>query len=396
MNYCMKNLKSIAIILGICAGLLTSGFAQEKNNLCQGHYYTEAEAVKAHKEFAATYHNLESWEERVQTIRDGIIEGAKLNPMPEKTPLNAVIHSKKEMDGYSVENVYFESMPGLFVTGNLYRPLGKKGPFAGILSTHGHWSDPKDHGRYRADMQYRCATLARMGSVVFAFDMVGYGDSDQCEHKHPEAVKIQLWNSIRALDFLESLEEVDPNRLGMTGASGGGTQTFLLTAIDDRISVSVPVVQVSAHFFGGCVCESGMPVHKSELHQTSNVEIAALAAPRPMLLISDGKDWTKNTPKIEYPYIRNIYKLYNREHRVENAHFAEEGHDYGVNKRAAAYVFFDKYLKLDLEAVMVNGKISEESIQIIPRDDLLVFDDEHPRPDHAVMGVEAIQQLISP
>lgn len=359
----------------------------EKSLLCVGNYQTEEQAKDQLARFAQTYSNASGWQQRAQRIREGILRGAELAPLPKKCPLNPIVHSKREHQGYSVENVAFESLPGVFVTGNLYRPTKGTGPFAAILCPHGHWSDPADYGRFRPDMQKRCAMFARMGAIVFAYDMVGYGDWANAgwEHRSPKVFKLQLWDSIRAVDYLTSRPDVDPKRIAITGASGGGTQSFMLAAVDDRIAVSIPVVMVSAHFFGGCVCESGMPVHKSKTHETSNVEIAAAAAPRPMLLVSDGKDWTKNTPQVEYPHIRNVYQLFGAADKVEYLHLPNEGHDYGLSKRLPVYQFLAKHLGLSLVEVQdAGGNIDENSVVIEPKDKLYVFNQDHPRPAKAV------------
>ncbi|WP_161891332.1 alpha/beta hydrolase family protein [Pontibacter russatus] len=391
----MKVKTVLALLSYIGLGLLSSSLraqAIDSAMLCQGAYYTEAEGKASLEKFAATYRDQQGWEERAARIRKGMVEGMSLAHIPQNTPLKPIIHSKRIYDGYTVENVAFESLPGFFVTGNLYRPTQKQPSYAGILATHGHGPD----GRVQEYTQKRCATLARMGAIVFAYDMVGYADATQCSHKHPQALALQTHNSRRAVDFLLSFPEVDAKRIGVTGESGGGTQAFFLTALDDRIAVSVPVVMVSAHFFGGCSCESGMPVHKSEDHQTSNVEIAALAAPRPMLLISDGKDWTKNTPEVEYPYIMDIYRLYGREEQVENLHLPDEGHDYGINKRKGAYAFLAKHLKLSLKAVTnEKGEIDESFVTVETPAVLRVFDAQHPRPAYAVSGDKAVSTLLA-
>jgi len=355
--------------------------------LCQGHYHSEEAAKEQLAGFVRSYSNLAEWKARAKRTREGIIRGAELLPMPRKCALNPIIHSKREYNGYTVENVAFESLPGVFVTGNLYRPRKGKGPFPAVLCPHGHFSSANNYGRFRPNMQKRCATLARMGAVVFSYDMVGYGDWKNAgwQHRRPKVLKLQLWNSIRAIDFLTSLNEVDPKRIAVTGASGGGTQSFLIAAVDDRIAVSVPTVMVSAHFFGGCNCESGMPIHKSDTHETNNADIAALAAPRPQLLISNGKDWTKNTPKVEFPYIRNVYRLYGAESRIENLHLPDEGHDYGRSKRLGAYKFLAKHLRLSLDKVTkLDGLIDESFVVIEKQEDMYVFGPKHPRPAHAV------------
>lgn len=383
-------MKTSVLSLLMAFGMLANVFGQNVE-LCQGAYFTEEQGKDFMEKHAVTT-KLE-WEARGQKIRQQIREGMDLRTLPAKPSSKPIIHSRREMDGYSIENVAFESMPGIYVTGNLYKPLKKQKSYAGILCPHGHGENP--HGRFREQTQKRCATLARMGAIVFVWDMVGQGDSKQCEHKMAKALKLQTINSIRSLDFLLSIPGVDPDRVAVTGESGGGTQTFLLAALDNRVKVSVPVVMISAHFFGGCVCESGLPIHKKGNFQTNNVEIAALAAPRPMIMISDGGDWTKNTVSVEYPFMQSVYALYGKKDLLENVHLADEKHDFGPSKRKAMYAFMAKHVGLDLKAVTdAQGGIDETPAKVLEQKELEVFNASHPRPANAVMGDQAVMALL--
>jgi hypothetical protein len=392
----MKNQLIVVVLLWMFLGNTQVLKAQVDKNgtptdLCRGKYFTEVQGA----EFLNVHvpESKKAWESRSKLILNQIKEGMGLQRFPAIVNSKAVIHSKKEFDGYTVESVYFESLPGFYVTGNLYRPTKKYITYAGILCPHGH--DNQLMGRSRDQTQIRCATLARMGAVVFAWDMLGYGDSKQCSHDIASSLKIQTINSVRALDFLLDLPLIDKNRIGITGESGGGTQTFLLTALDSRIKVSVPTVMISSHFFGGCNCESGMPIHKKGDYQTNNVEIAGLTAPRPMLMISDGADWTQNTPKVEFPFMRKIYALYDKENLVENVHLAKDVHDYGPNKRMGMYPFMAKHLSLDLPNVMdAGGNIDEGPSKVLSPEELSVFNEVYPMPTNAVKGDLEVMKLL--
>lgn len=382
----MKFIKIVIGLITIYLGSSTSAIGQD-SLLCVGHHWSEDEANLMMKKFSKEWDDLASWVVRADMIRQGIIKGMKLDKMPKITgEFHPIIRNTRIMDGYIVENIAIESFPGFYVAGNLYRPIDAQEKNPAILCTHGH----KSNRGLTENLQIRCAALARMGAVVFAYSMVGRKEPRQVSHTIPIALLLQTWNSRRVLEYLLSREDVDSARIGMTGESGGGTQTFILAAIDQRVKVSVPVAQVSAHFFGGCVGESGMPIHKSDHHQTNNVEIAALCAPRPMLIVSDGADWTRNTPRIEYPYIQRVYALYDAEHQVENVHFATEKHDYGYSKRAAAYVFLAHHLGLALGNIPYEDRFVEDFVTILPNSQLSVFSDEHPIPEDALMGDAAV------
>ena len=317
------------------------------------------------------YKNLAEWQLRAAEIRRHILVCSGLWPLPEKTPLKPRIFGRIEREGYSVEKVFFESMPGFFVCGNLYRPLGK-GPFPGIASPHGHWQRGRIEDITLGSVPGRCINFARQGMVSFAYDMVGYNDSDQLSHRDfggrredlwgIGSLSLQLWNSIRAVDFLAGLPDVDAERLAVTGSSGGGSQAFLLTAVDERIKVSAPVNMISAQMQGGCVCENLGHLRLD----INNVEIASCMAPKPLLMVSCTGDWTVNTPQVEFPAVRDIYGLYGARHRVSHVQ-VDAPHNYNKLSREAVYTFFKRHL------LGGKGRVAETPFAVEKDRDLLVF-----------------------
>jgi dienelactone hydrolase len=321
-----------------------------------------------------SYASREAWERRAQKLRRHILTTTGLWPIPEKTSLNARVFGRIEGEDYTIEKVYFESYPNFFVAGNIYRPKGKEGPHPGILSPHGHWKYGRTHNSKRGSIPARGINLARQGHVVFTYDMVGFGDTRQVDHTFAadslsqlwgiSLMGLQLWNSIRTLDFVRSLPDVDPQRVGITGASGGATQTFMLTAVDrkEALAVTAPVNMISAQMQGGDLCENVPGLRLN----TFNVEIGALAAPRPQLMVSNTHDWTVNTPFEEYPMMRSIYRLYGTDDKLDYAHLDFQ-HNYNKASREAVYPWLGRRLLKEEPASYAEKPIN------IDEEDLLVF-----------------------
>lgn len=340
------------------------------------------------------YTNKTDWSIRKAKLKSCMIKALGLDKAPEAPDSKPILTKKRNYKGYTVENIGLEILPGVFTTGSIYKPYPLKQKAAIIITPNGHFGD----GRYRKSEQIRCAMLAKMGAIVVNYDLFSWGESKlqfPSNHRNSIAATIQVLSGMRLLDYASTLKYADASRVGVTGGSGGGSQTMFLAALDDRVKVSVPVVMVSSHFSGGCPCESGRGIHLCG-NGTNNAEIATMVAPKPQLIISDGKDWTSTAPQIELPFIKRTYAFYDAEHLVENAHFADEGHDYGVSKRMAMYPFMAKHLNLNLKKVTNKaGAIDESTCTIEPYEQLYVFkNDANHLPKHALKDIDKLYELF--
>lgn len=303
------------------------------------------------------YSDKATWEARRDTLRKEVRERLGIDKLLPLCSKEKPEYSKiRKFDGYTVQNFRLKTANGHTVCGSIYAPTSK-GKHPLIICPNGHFSN----GRYGKVQQLRLGTLARMGAICVDYDLWGWGESaDEVgskAHQTPEAHVMQALNGIRILDWMIQRKDVDTKRIGVNGGSGGGTQTVLLTVIDDRFTAANPVVSVSSWFDGGCPCESGMPIQLAG-GGTCNAELAAMFAPKPMMLVSDGGDWTSTTPELEYPYLQRIYGFYGATDKVSNIHLPKERHDFGDNKRNAVYKFFIDTFNLDA------SKLDESKVTI--------------------------------
>ncbi|HQU42046.1 MAG TPA: acetylxylan esterase, partial [Pirellulales bacterium] len=360
---------------------------------------------------------VDAWQKRAERVRRQAKVATGIWPLPSSTPVNAVVHGRVDRNEYTVDRVYLESYPGHFVTGSLYRPKGRNGKLPAVLCPHGHWANGRfvDQGvatarqqivdgaeRFvnsgRFPLQARCVQLARMGCIVFHYDMLGYADSQQISYElahrygkiRPQmesadqwglfsaqaelrlqsVMGLQTYNSVRALDWISSLPDVDATRIGVTGASGGGTQTFVLCAVDSRPAAAFPAVMVSTAMQGGCTCENCSLLRID----TGNIELAGLFAPKP-LGMTGADDWTKEIASKGLPELKQLYKLLGAEANVMAKPLVQFPHNYNYVSRAAMYSWFNKHLKLGY-----TDPIVEEDFVPLSVAEMTVWDDTHPKP----------------
>ena len=363
--------------------------------------------------FRPNFRDKQSWEKRAADLREQILVANGLMPLPQRTELKPVIHGRIDRDEYTIEKVFFQSMPGHYVTGNLYRPKGKEGKLPAVLCPHGHWPDGRFYENKEAaakremalgaektmegatyPLQARCAMLARMGCVVFHYDMVGYADSvaiphrqgftdAQAELRSQTFMGLQTWNSIRALDFVTSLPEVDGSRIAVTGASGGGTQTMILCAIDPRPTVSFPAVMVSGNMQGGCICENSSHLRVD----TNNIEFAAIFAPKPQGL-TGAVDWTRDIETRGQPELKTIYGLYGAPDKVK-AWYRSFDHNYNQVSRELMYNWVNQHLSLGHK-----GTITEKPFVPVKPAELSVWNAEYPKPSDS-LGADALRKKMT-
>ncbi|HMP01074.1 MAG TPA: hypothetical protein PKD86_17725 [Gemmatales bacterium] len=342
--------------------------------------------------FKPAFASRAEWERRRAELRRQVLVAAGLWPLPPRTPLEPVVHGRIDRGDYTVEKVIISSLPGHRVTGSLYRPKQPTGRRAAILMPHGHHAQGRFNRASDAEvkrdqasgaenteqsarypLQARCALLARLGCVVFHYDMIGYADSKALDHRggfadvaaelrQQSILGLQTWNSIRALDFLCGLPDVDPERIGVTGGSGGGTQTFLLCAIDDRPAAAAPAVMVSMNMQGGCICENVSHLRVG----TNNVELAALFAPRPLFL-TGADDWTRDIESRGLPELRTIYGLYDAADQVV-AKYLPFPHNYNQRSGELIAAWFNRHLRLGHAE-----PIQEQPFEPIPSEELSVW-----------------------
>lgn len=327
---------------------------------------TEADGRKLIAWLNSLYSDKGSWELRRDSVKRQVREYLTIDDaLAQRVDAKPVFSKIRKFDGYTVQNFYLETLPGLYVCGSIYAPT-TKGKHPLIICPNGHFGN----GRYNDAQQQRLATLARMGAICVDYDLYGWGESalqvGSEGHQTSKAQVVQALNGISILDFMIERKDVDTERVGVNGGSGGGSQSVLLSVIDPRYTAACPVVSLSSYFDGGCPCESGMAIMRAG-DGTCNAELAAAFAPRPLCLVSDGKDWTNITPENEYPYIKRIYGFYDAADKVTNVHLPNEGHDFGPNKRQAVYDFFIETFGLD------RSKLDESKVTIESHDALKSF-----------------------
>lgn len=333
------------------------------------------------------YSKKTEWLRRRKKVRAGLIQA--LGGFPEeRCPLNAEITGRIERDGYAIEKLLYQSRPGFYVTAAVYVPGEARFPAPAILCPHGHWSN----GRYNPEVESRMIGLARRGYIALSLDKVGY---NQRESEGPHRSRnlflvgmsvqgVQVWDNMRAIDYLCTRDDVDPERIGCTGASGGGNQTMHVSSLDERIKACAPVCSVEmAECYmhkGFCTCETVPGLLKfGDL-----VDICGLIAPRALLLVHGVLD---NGFRIDSARkaLRRLQKIYGFYDPAKISSFAAySGHGYNKEMREAVYAWFDRWLMGKQPPYAEEGDITTEDD---PATTLKVCENGLPEPCDSMINI---------
>lgn len=347
--------------------------------------YFRTETARLEADCLNDIKTLEEWEAKRPIYRRQLLEMLGLDPLPEKTPLRAMTTDTIEHETFTVKNVHFQSRPGLYVTGNLYIPNALDGPAPAVLYVCGHAQVKKDGVAYgsKAHYQHHAAWFARHGYVCLIIDTLQLGEIEGIHHgtyrygmwwwnsRGYTPAGVEAWNCVRALDYLQERPEVDPQRLGVTGRSGGGAYSWWIAAIDDRVKAAVPVAGITDlqnHVVDGCVEGHCDCMYVVNTYRWDYPLVAALVAPRPLLISNTDKDSIFPLDGVvrTHEKVRRIYRLHGADDKL-GLHITEGPHQDTQELRMHAFVWFNRFLK------GANPIITEPAVPLFEPEALKVF-----------------------
>jgi cephalosporin-C deacetylase-like acetyl esterase len=397
----MKNLKFeirslkfvVTTLIFLCASISCTALKKQPGassatlgdpNLMLAKYFS-AETAKLQERCLDDIKTLQDWETKRPLYRKQLFEMLGLDPLPEKTDLKVIVTGKVDHNDFTVEKIHYQSMPGLYVTGNLYIPKNLEKPAPAILYVCGHSLVKKNNISFgnKTAYQHHAGWFARNGYVCLVIDSLQLGEIEGIHHgtyrykmwwwnsRGYTPAGVEAWNCIRALDYLQTRSEVDKERIGVTGRSGGGAYSWWLAALDDRIKAAVPVAGITDlqnHVVDGTVeghCDCMFIVHT---YRWDYPLVAALVAPRPLLISNSDKDniFPLDGVLRVHQKVRDIYKLYNAEKSL-GLQITEGPHNDTQELRIHAFVWFNRFLKGE------NPTIDKTAIPFFEPEQLRVF-----------------------
>jgi cephalosporin-C deacetylase-like acetyl esterase len=348
--------------------------------------YFRVETQKLQDRCLTDVKDLADWQGRHEEYRRQLLEMLGLDPLPPRTDLQATVTGTVEHEEFVVERLHFQSQPGLYVTGNLYLPRNRTGPAPAVLYVCGHGASKKNGISYgnKVSYQHHGGWFARHGYVCLTIDTLQMGEIESIHHgtyrykmwwwlnRGYTPAGVEAWNCVRALDYLQTRPEVDPERLGVTGRSGGGAYSWWIAAIDQRIKVAVPVAGITDlqnHVVDGCVEGHCDCMYMVNTYRWDYPLVAALVAPRQLLLSNTDRDGIFPLDGVvrTYEKARRIYELYQAGDQL-GLYLTSGPHRDTQELQTGAFLWFNRHLKGDADP------IEKPAVKFFEPEQLKVFD----------------------